>query len=99
LALHKSHREILALPAPEFRRWQLLNMLQPWLFQGTAFLMTTLYNVNLVSKDKAKSVTDLIEDNLEEVLKSLKPLPDLENMTEDDKENIRRMAKAHFGIK
>lgn len=101
LALHRSRGEVRALPAPEYRDWQLFYILEPWGFQDqeyrTAALMSTIYNM-LRGKNKAKSPDDFMRDMLKGALAQLQPPPDLENMTDAEKENVRRAVKSFFGI-
>jgi hypothetical protein len=56
LALGKSENEIRALPYPEYRRWQLHYMLEPWGWQNLEYLvsaiMAMMLNVTIDEKHK-----------------------------------------------
>ena len=56
LAIGKSESEIRALPYPEYRRWQLHYMLEPWGWQNLEYLasavMAMILNVNIDEKHK-----------------------------------------------
>jgi len=57
LALGKTIGEIRALPAPEYRSWQIYNLVEPWGFEDreyrTAVTLTMLHNIN-APKNKQK---------------------------------------------
>lgn len=59
--------------------------------------MSTIYNM-LRGKNKAKSPGDFMRDMLKGALAQLQPPPDFENMTDSEKENVRRAVKSFFGI-
>ena len=54
LALGKTIGEIRNLPAPEYRSWQLFNLIEPWGFEDreyrTSIMLTMLHNVNSAKK-------------------------------------------------
>jgi hypothetical protein len=100
LALGKSLAEVRALPYPEFRRWQLFYMLEPWGFQNdeyrTASILTMLFNINR-GKRKSKSEKDFMRNLPKKVLEEIRKLTaDPEEMTDEE---IIAAAQRNFGIK
>jgi len=81
LALHLTLGGVRALPAPEYRRWQLFYLIEPWGWQDaeyrTAAVLSRLYNVNS-GKGKQREVKDDMRDMTGEILKRLEgsPIPD-----------------------
>jgi hypothetical protein len=58
LALGKSQSEVRDLPYPEFRRWQLMYLLEPWGWENeeyrTAAIVASLHNSKISKKSEAK---------------------------------------------
>lgn len=103
LALGRTIAEIRSMPYPEYRRWALFYMLEPWGWQNDEYLTATItsriYNVNC-GKKKQRGAVDDMRNMQKSVLEQLKPAPDLSAMTpEDRKAFIIAAAKRDFGGK
>jgi len=106
LALGKSLAEIRAMPYPEFRRWQMYDLIEPigWpdAEYRTAAILTMLYNANR-GKGHAKDMKDFMRNNLDGILKELRNMQkqeDLEAMpAEQRREYLLAQIKKDFGIK
>jgi hypothetical protein len=92
LALQKSQAEIRALPNPEFIKWKLLYLLEPF---GWGAHHALLYNINRASGN-AKTEDDLMNERAQAILEELQELPDLAEMPKDE---LIKMAKQAFGVK
>lgn len=100
LALHKSRAEIRAMPYPEYREWLIFYLIEPWGWlneeMNTARLLSMLHNIHA---KKPKPVKDFIRDMVAGLLEALKPKPDLDDMTlEEKKILIAQAVKRDFGI-
>ena len=90
------------MPYPEFRRWQLFYMLEPWGWQDneykTASLLAMLYNAN-AGKGKGKAQLYYMRDMAKEVLKQLEPKPNLSALpVEQQRELVTQSMKSFFGV-
>lgn len=105
LALGKSLGEVRALPAPEYRRWLLFYLVEPWGFADreyrTGAQLAMLYNINR-GKAKEKDARAFMRDMPGEILKNFLGQPagfDLEAMSpEERREFIIAAIKSDFGI-
>lgn len=74
LALGKTLGEIRALPAPEYRSWQIFNLVEPWGFEDreyrTAIILTMLHNIN-APKGKQKKADAYMRNMFKLVSKEL----------------------------
>lgn len=109
LALGKSVGEIRQLPYPEFRRWQLMYMLEPWGWQDaeyrTAAILAKLHNANIAKRSDAKAPAFFMRDMEKEILKELRrqaaerQAADLGQMdTEARDALIRKSMREFFGV-
>ena len=106
LELGKSLAEIRAMPYPEFRRWQLYDLIEPigWPDNEyrTAAILTMLYNANR-GKGHAKNVKDFMRNNLDDILKELLNLQTQEELevmpAEQKREYLLAQIKKDFGIR
>ncbi len=98
--------EIRAMPYPEFRRWQLYDLLEPigWpdAEYRTAAMLTMLYNANR-GKGRAKDVKDFMRNHLDGVLKELRSLQKQDELdampAEQRREYLLAQIKKDFGIR
>jgi hypothetical protein len=104
LALGKTIGEIRALPATEFRRWQLFYMLEPWGWADaeyrTAIALSLLFNIHR-GKESAKDVSEFMRDMPKETLKYLegadKNLIPEDLPFEERKARAMELARQFFG--
>lgn len=98
LALGKTEREIRALPYPEYRRWQLHYMLEPWGWQNLEYLasaiMAMILNVTVDEKHKKyrkspgyfmRNMEKLIIGELNSEVERQAEIEKLANMTREEK--------------
>lgn len=95
LVLRKSVGEIRALPYPEFKRWWLFYLLEPWGWTrddvNTARIVSMVHNSNVSKKKDLKEVKDFVsgdlEDRVDMIIKNMRDNtpPDLDSMSEDDR--------------
>jgi hypothetical protein len=75
LALGKSEGEIRSIPYPEYRRWQLHYMLEPWGWHNDEYLMASIvamiHNVNCSEKKDMKERSDFMRNMEEAILEEL----------------------------
>lgn len=109
LALGKSIGEIRALPYPEYRRWQLMYMLEPWGWQDaeyrTAAILAKLHNNNIAKKSDAKAPAFFMRDMEKELIKELRKqaqerrAEDLSQMEPEARDAlIRKSMREFFGV-
>ena len=101
LALHKSREEIRALPAPEYRDWELFYLLEPWGWQNTEYLVGKVMSgiFDIAAKGKKSFLPkqfmrdfykDLTEPTEAEIIKYRK---------EHSRDELIAMAKRDMGVK
>jgi hypothetical protein len=102
LALGKSISEIRALPYPEFRRWQLLYMLEPWGWEDreyrTAAILAQIHNANITKRNQAKTAAFFMRDMEAGILRQLKEnsVPDLSDMEPEARKEFELKAMREF---
>jgi hypothetical protein len=98
LALHKTVAEIRALPYPEYYSWQLFYLLEPFGWADneyrTAAVLAMLYNSNVTSANKAKSVKDFTRNPISVLMQELEK-SEVAEMSRDD---LIKRIKKDFGI-
>lgn len=92
MALQKSLAEIRALPYPEFLKWRLMYLLEPF---GWGAHHALLYNINRASGN-AKDEDELMKDRATAIFEELQEKPDLAEMPKDE---LIKMAKQAFGMR
>lgn len=103
MALGKSVAEVRALSYVEYRSWELFYILEPFGFLDreyrTAAPLAMLYNIHKGKNKKDKDPSDFMRDMPKEVLKQLKPAPDISEMSmEEKREYMKQQIKKDFGI-
>jgi hypothetical protein len=106
LALGKSQREIRNLPNPEYRRWQLLYMLEPWGWQDREYRMAAilamLNNVNVGKKKDTKQPAYFMRDMQDLITRNLfkkEDEPDLSQMAPEERKALAiKSMKEFFGV-
>ena len=100
------------MPAPEYRSWQLFNLIEPWGFEDreyrTGVILAMLHNVN-APKGKAKKPATFMRDMYKLIRKEIANIKqkeesrdrmerDVENMTEEERrEHYIQVVKQTFG--
>lgn len=92
MALQKSLGEIRALPYPEFLKWRLMYLLEPF---GWGAHHALLYNINR-GIGNAKDEDELMNDRAQAIFEQLQEVPDMSEMT---KEELIKQAKQAFGVR
>lgn len=99
-----------ALPYPEYRRWQLLYMLEPWGFPDkeyrTAAVIAQLHNNNTAKRSDLKTpdyfmrdMVDILYKELDRQAKERKNTPDLASMDPEARATlIKASMKEFFGV-
>jgi hypothetical protein len=109
LALRKSQSEIRALPYPEYHRWQLMYILEPWGWTNDEYLaasiVSKLHNVNVSEERDLKSPAYFMRDMGKEALRQLakqaedRNVPDLSKMEPEERAAlVRQSMKEFFGV-
>lgn len=96
--LGKSIGEVRALPAPEYHKWELYYLIEPWGWHNTEYLLGRLLAeiYHIASRGKQRFTPKQFMRELDKI----ELPPDLSGMTKDErKKYIRECAKRDFGIK
>ena len=88
------------MPYPEYKSWRTFYLLEPWGWWNdevnAARLLTMIHNVNA---KKPKPLKEFIRDMFALILEHLRPQPDLEDLSpEERKRRIYEAVKKDFGI-
>lgn len=99
LALGRSRGEVRALPAPEYRDWQLMYLLEPWGWHNLEYLasaiMAMILNVNVKESDRKKSGYFMRE--MKNII--IKASLEQDSTAEDEYKAMSRAEKRAFAIK
>ncbi len=106
LAVGKLDDEIRAMPYPQYRRYQLFYMLEPWGWhdkeERDARALAMLHNVNVWKLADQRPPKDYIRDlgnNVIETLLRKEVEPNIEEMTvEERKALVKQSMKEFFGV-
>lgn len=98
MALGKSVAEVRALSYVEYRSWELFYALEPF---GWGAHHAALHNIHRnPKKEKAKNEDDLLNDRAKEIIRELRPDPDMSKMSDQEKRDfIKKQVKKDFRIK
>lgn len=92
------------MPAPEYRRWELFYMIEPWGWQNLEYLFGKLMSViaafsGRTQKGKNVSAKDFMRDDIAGVKGELEIEAMIEGKSDEEiREMKKAMAKQAFGI-
>lgn len=106
LALGKSEGEIRALPYPEWRRWQLHYLVEPWGWENQEYLMASvvamIHNINQDKRSKMKNQKEFMRDMQNARLEALHRQAEIDYINSlsinERKEYLLPIIKKDFGI-
>jgi len=97
--------EVRAMPYPDYHRYELFYMLEPWGFRNDEYRMARQILAIYQSQGAGKKtkVTDLMRDMEKQVIEQLEeqnqPHPDFSDLSDEEKADIIARVKRDFGVR